>query len=153
MKKSLTAITQELSEKYWTSLGGSTPQSSRCSTTYHQSQKTIQVRPTRHAEHSWRSGHELISDMLLWKTSHERAKAGRPGRIYIQQLCGDTGCSLEDLPGATDDWDGWQERVKEICAMGWHDDVINNYCKSMHFDMIYILLFLFIVQWHEFTFF
>ena len=28
--------------------------------------KTIQVRQTRHAEHSWRSRDELISDVLLW---------------------------------------------------------------------------------------
>ena len=31
------------------------------------------------------------------------AKAGRPARTYIQQLCADTGCSLEDLPGVMDD--------------------------------------------------
>ena len=28
--------------------------------------KTIQVRPTRHAGHCWRSRDELISDVLLW---------------------------------------------------------------------------------------
>ena len=31
--------------------------------------KTIQVRPTRHARHCWRSWDELISDVLLWTTS------------------------------------------------------------------------------------
>ena len=29
-----------------------------------------------------------------------------------------TGCNLEDLPEAMDDRDGWQERVREICAGG-----------------------------------
>ena len=29
-----------------------------------------------------------------------RAKAGRPARTYIQQLCEDTGCCPEDLPKA-----------------------------------------------------
>ena len=54
--------------------------------------KTIQVRQTRHAEHCWRSRDELIRDVLLWTPTHGRAKAGRPARIYIQQLCEDTGC-------------------------------------------------------------
>ena len=80
--------------------------------------KTIQVRWTRHARHCWRSKNELISDELLWTPSHGRAKAGRLARTYIQQLCADTGCSLGDLPGAIDDRDGWQERVREIRARG-----------------------------------
>ena len=32
------------------------------------------------------------------------------------QLCTNTGCSLEDLPKAMDDWDEWQERVRELRA-------------------------------------
>ena len=55
--------------------------------------KTIQVRRTRHAEHCWRSKDELISDVLLWTPTCGRAKAGRPARTYIQQLCEDTGCN------------------------------------------------------------
>ena len=65
--------------------------------------KTIQVRRTRHAGHCWRSGDELINDILQWTSSHGRAKAGRPARTYIQQLGADRGCRLEDLPGAMDD--------------------------------------------------
>ena len=57
--------------------------------------KTIQVRRTRHARHCWRSRDKLISDLLLWTPSYCRAKAGQPARTYIQQLCEDTGCSLE----------------------------------------------------------
>ena len=57
--------------------------------------KTIQVRRTRQAGHFSRSRDELISDILMWTPSHGQAKAGRPARIYIQQLCDDTGCSLE----------------------------------------------------------
>ena len=34
---------------------------------------------------------------------YRRAKAGRPARTYIQQLCEDTGCSPEDLPEAMND--------------------------------------------------
>ena len=33
--------------------------------------KTIQVRRTRHVGHCWRSGDELISDILLWTPSVE----------------------------------------------------------------------------------
>ena len=78
--------------------------------------KIIQVRQTRHVGHCWRSKDELISDILVWAPSHGRAKAGRPSRTYIQQLCADIGCSFEDLPGAIDDKDGWWERVREIHA-------------------------------------
>ena len=53
--------------------------------------KTIQVRRARHAGHCWRSKGELVSDVLLWTPTYGQAKAGRPARTYIQQLCGDTG--------------------------------------------------------------
>ena len=35
------------------------------------------------------------------------AKARRPARIYIQQLCEDTGCSPEDLPEVMNDREKW----------------------------------------------
>ena len=72
--------------------------------------KTIQVRWTRHAGHCWRSRDELISDVLLWTPTYGRAKAGRPARTYIQQLCEDTGCCPEDLPEVMND------RVRDIRA-------------------------------------
>ena len=78
--------------------------------------KTIQVRRTRHAGHCWRSRDELIRDVLLWIPTHGRAKAGRPARTYIQQLCEDMGCCPEDLPRAMNDREEWQERVRDICA-------------------------------------
>ena len=78
--------------------------------------KTIQVRQTRHVGHSWRSKDELLSDVLVWTPSHGWAKVGQLARTYTQQLCADTGCSLEDLPGVMDDRDSWWERVREICA-------------------------------------
>ena len=78
--------------------------------------KTIQVRRTRHAGHCWRSRDELIRDVLLWIPTHGRAKAGRPTRTYIQQLCEDTGCCPEDLPRAMNDREEWRERVRDIRA-------------------------------------
>ena len=62
----------------------------------------------------WRSRDELISDVLLWTPTHGRAKAGRPARTYIQQLCEDTGCCPEDLPEAMNDREKWRERVRDI---------------------------------------
>ena len=57
--------------------------------------KTIKVRRTRHAGHCWRSKDELISNVILWTPSYGQAKAGRPARTYIQQLCEDTGWMIE----------------------------------------------------------
>ena len=78
--------------------------------------KTIQVRRTRHAGHCWRNREELIRDVLLWTPTHGRAKAGRPARTYIQQLCEDTGCCPEDLPEAMNDTEKWRERATDIRA-------------------------------------
>ena len=47
-----------------------------------------------------------------------RAKAGRPARTYIKQLCEDTRCSLEDLPEAMNNREKGRERVKDIRASG-----------------------------------
>ena len=78
--------------------------------------KTTQVRKTRHAGLCWRSRDELIRDVLLWTPTHDRAKAGRPERTYIQQLCEDTGCCPEDLPEAMNDREKWRERARDIRA-------------------------------------
>ena len=78
--------------------------------------KSIQVRRARHAGHCWRSRDELIRDVLLWIPTHGRARAGRPARTYIQQLCEDTGCCPEDLPRAMNDREEWRERVRDIRA-------------------------------------
>ena len=90
--------------------------------------KTIQVRWTRLTGHCWRSREELISDVLLWTPTYGRAKAGWPARTYIQQLCEDTGCSLEDLQAARHD----------------DDDVVS----SNHF-YIMIIIYLHIVIWFQ----
>ena len=80
--------------------------------------KTIQVRRTRHAGHCWRSKDELISDVLLWTPTYGQAKAGRPARTYIQQLCEDTRCNPEDMPEAMNNREKWRERVRDIRAGG-----------------------------------
>ena len=75
--------------------------------------KTIQVRRTRHVRHCWRSRDEFISDVLIWTTTYGQAKAGRPARTYILQLCR---CSPEDLPKEMNDREKWRERVRDIRA-------------------------------------
>ena len=107
--------------------------------------KTIQVRRTRHAGHCWRSRDELIRDVLLWIPTHGRAKAGRPARTYIQQLCEDTGCCPEDLPRAMNDREEWRERVRDIRAAStiwwwwwclyivkWLQVLLFNICSSFY---------------------
>ena len=56
---------------------------------------------------------KLISDVLLYTPLHRCASVGRPTRTYLQQLCTDTGCSLEDLPKAMDDRERERERERE----------------------------------------
>ena len=80
--------------------------------------KTFQVRRTRHAGHCWRSRDELISDVFLLTPTYSRAKARRPARIYIQELCEDTGYSPEDLPEVMNNREKWQEKVRDIHASG-----------------------------------
>ena len=57
-------------------------------------------------------------DVLLWTPTYGRAKAGRPTRTYIQQLCEDTGCSPEDMPESMNDREKWRKRVRDIRASG-----------------------------------
>ena len=80
--------------------------------------KTIQARRTRHAGPCWRSRDELMNDVLQWTPKFRRAKAGRPARTYIQQLCEDTGCCPEDLPEVMNDREKWRERIRDIRACG-----------------------------------
>ena len=109
--------------------------------------KTIQVRRTRHAGHCWRSRDELIRDVLLWIPTHGRAKAGRPARTYIQQLCEDTGCCPEDLPRAMNDREEWRERdIRATSAIWWwwwytYTHVITN--NSTNNNVVFFFCFIF----------
>ena len=100
--------------------------------------KTIQVKWTRHVGYCWRSSDELIRNVLLWTPTYGRAKAGRPARTYIWQLCEDTGCSPEDLPEAMN---YRQERVRDIRASGmiWWWWRRSKYLSFFLFSLIFIL--------------
>ena len=53
-----------------------------------------------------------LCDVLLWTPSHRPAGVGQTAWTYLQQLCIDTECSLEDLLNVLDDRDEWRERER-----------------------------------------
>ena len=69
--------------------------------------QTIQV---RHLEHCCRNGDEL--KVLLWTLTHGHTNIDWPAKTYIDQLCANTRCSQEVLPGMMDD-----EIESENCAV------------------------------------
>ena len=116
------AIAQKCCQQYWTSPRDSTPTKQQLNDHRPPITKTILVRLTRHAGHCWRSWDELISDIFLWTPSDGRAESGRPARTYIQQLCVDSGYSLEDLRKRwTLETDGDRSSRGSLLE-AWHDD-------------------------------
>ena len=97
--------------------------------------KTIQASRTGHGGHSWRSRDELISDVLRWTPSYGRAKAERPARTFIQQLC--EGCSPEDLK--------WRESGRDIHASGttWYMMIVR-YSRIYYHFLWYIYIYIYI---------
>ena len=59
-----------------------------------------------------------MNDVLLWTYSYSRTKPGQPARTYIQQFCGDTGCSPVDLPDTMNDREEWREGVRDVSVGG-----------------------------------
>ena len=59
----------------------------------------------RFAGHRWRAKQRLAGDLLLWSPNHGKRRVGRPAITYIDQLCRDTGCLLNDLPALLQDSD------------------------------------------------
>ena len=61
--------------------------------------------------------------------TYGRAKAGRPARTYIQQLCEDTGYSPEDLPEAMNDRESGERGsgISVLAARHDNDDDDNIY--------------------------
>ena len=98
--------------------------------------KTILVKRTRFAGHCGKSWDELISDMLGGPLHTDVQRQDDQLRTYIQQLCTDTGCSLEDLTGAMDDRDKWRERGawRSVLA-AWHDDDDDDDDDSVSVDL------------------
>ena len=135
------AITQECCEQSWTSPGGNTPQGTNYTATCLPSRKLSKLDWTRHAGHCWRSKDKLISDVLLWTPTYGWAKAERPARTYIQQLCEDTGCSPEDLPETMNDREKWWDD-DECCSCSVYFVIIKPLFCSNWNPVWYLFIFL-----------
>ena len=66
-----------------------------------------------------------MSDFFHWTPTHGRVSVGTQVRIYLPQPCTGTGCRLEDLLEAMDEWNMYRERIWEISASDtaswwWH---------------------------------
>ena len=106
-RKSLTTTTQECCEQYWRR--------------HPTKQQLYGHLPTiTKTGHCWRSRsrNELIRDVLLWTHSHGQARAGRPARTYLQQLCEDTGCSRKRWTIGS----GGETGSGISVLMAWQDD-------------------------------
>ena len=81
--------------------------------------QTLQVSWRRRVEYCRRSKDKLISNILLCTLAHGHASVVWSVKTYLYQLHTDTDTrySLEDLLGVIDDRDGWQESVRELCAV------------------------------------
>ena len=113
------AITQKCCEQYWTSSRGNTPQDTNYTATCLPSRKLSKL---DEPDMQYTVGETGTSSQVMYSYGPPppdgRAKAGRPARTYIQQLCEDTGCSSEDLLEVMNDWEKWRERVRDIRASG-----------------------------------
>ena len=77
----------------------------------------LRERRMRFAGHRWRAKQRLAGDLLLWSPNHGKRRVGRPAITYIDQLCRDTGCLLNDLPALLQDSDGWSDRLVNARAI------------------------------------
>ena len=70
--------------------------------------------PRKNAFHCWWSKGELISDVLLWISTHGLTCVSQAAKkIYIFHLCAVAGCRLKDLTRAMMNRDGLKERERE----------------------------------------
>ena len=72
----------------------------------------------------WNTAGEVkTNSWVMFSPSHGCISVSRPKRTYLQQLCTETGCRLEDLPEVMDDREKWweRERFREVCisSMTW----------------------------------
>ena len=63
------------------------------------------------------AGKVRANEGLQWTPTHGHTGIDQPAKTCIHQLSVDTQYSLEDLPRKMIGRDGWQESVKEICAV------------------------------------
>ena len=103
--------------------------------------QAIQVRWTRDAGES---KEELISNVLLWTTTHGHTSMGHPSKTYILQLYADTDCRLEDLSRVMVDKDRERE-LKEPVLSSRHD--INEWTMLKSTDKFIFSMFFNFFSW------
>ena len=69
----------------WTNSGSNTSQNSSYTATCLPLQ-TIQIRRTRHAGHCWKSKDELISNVLLWTTTHGHTSVDQSAKTCLSSV-------------------------------------------------------------------
>ena len=114
--------TREFCELFWTNPGNNNPRNNSCSASYLPSQKPSKMNK-KYGTLLEKQG-RTYKWLLLWTPTHGWASVGRAAGTYLQRLYADTGCNLEDLPGAMEDRNAERERerVREICAAADDDD-------------------------------
>ena len=78
--------------------------------------ETIHIRWAKHSGHCWRSKGNLTSNILQSTSVQGHTSDDWPAKIYIHQLCADTGYCRE-LPRVMTNRDGGWDRVKGICVV------------------------------------
>ena len=91
--------------------------------------KTAAVQPltshlkghSRHVGHCCRIKDKLISNILQWIPTYGHASDSQQARTHLHQLCVDTGCSLEDLPGQirTEREKCWSDFLEKSVLSAW----------------------------------
>ncbi len=71
---------------------------------------TIKWRRLSFAGHCWR-GKEIAKDLLFWEPSTGKRRRGRPAKTYIEQICEDSGLTVEELKTKMGDREGWRKFV------------------------------------------
>ena len=100
---------------------------------------TNQVRRRNHTGKHKRNKDELVSNVILWTTTHGRTSVSWPAKTYVHQFCVETGCILEDLPSAITDGNGGEGRERENLGT----------MQSAWLDYIYIYIYR--VRWVDFN--
>ena len=136
-RKSKTGIAQECNELYFKKSWKQHPTIQELYGYLAPIYEAIQIRLTRHAGHCRRSKDELLGHVFQWTPSHGRASVKRLTRTYLQKLCTDTGCSLEDLTEAIDDKDEWWQR-ESVCVR----EISTNSMTMIIYIYMYIYIYI-----------
>ena len=90
----------------------------------------------------WELLRMINSLVKFWTPTHGHTSISRTARTYIEQLCADTGCSLEDLIETMDDREWWWERKSQGTTCYRHDFIMIYIYIYIYYIYIYIRVWL-----------